>query len=1447
MSTWHGAKYDGSVVCPACGYHHRVGARFCEACGAALVIPGEPSGVPATVGVGRYRVQRMLGEGARKQVYAALDTRLDREVAVAVIKTEGLDDAGRYRIAREARAMARLGDHPHIVTVFDVGEEDGQPYIVSQLMPGGSIGDQLASSEGRRLPVEEALRITEQIALALEHAHGLGVVHRDLKPANVWLATDRTARLGDFGLAAPVDQSRVTSEGMVVGTVAYLAPEQALGRPPDRRADLYSLGVVLYEMLTGRPPFLGDDAVAVISQHLNTAPVAPTWHNSEVAPLVERLVMRLLAKDPAQRPQAAEVIAEIRRIRESSIEPVPTPVHDQRPVGGRLGAAEWGRFVGRVDELATLKSALDEALGGRSGLAMVVGEPGIGKTRLVEELATYGAVRSAQVCWGRCYETEIGIPYLPFVEALRGYVRERTDQELRAELSTGAPELATLVSDLRERLPDLPESLPLEGDAERLRLFEGVTTFMHNAAANRPLVLVLDDLHWADKPSLLLLQYLARNLRRDRMLMIGTYRDIELNRTHPLADTVATLRREHLFERVLLRGLPRNDVKSLIEAIGDQEPPDDFADLVHRETEGNPFFVAEILRDFAETGAIQRVDGRWVGTPESVAANLPEGIREVIGRRLDRLSRECNRMLTAAAAMPGGFTVDVVSTVTEVGEDDTLDLLDEALTGQIVRERRDSTGVYEFTHALIRQTLYGELNTPRRVRLHRQIATALEERFATSLEAHLPELAYHAFQGAPGGDVDKAIDYATRAALRARSQAAHDEAARLYDLALQALELTDAVDPIRRAGLLLDLGDARRRAGDVEVGLQTQLDAADLLRQSGDARLFAQAAVAFSSNRLTPAKPDNRLVSLVEEALARLGAQDDALQARLLALIAQHVAFVDRSRSEVYADEAIATARRSGDRTAQAQALMAVRLAHGIDLNDDSLERLESEITAIVDGLGDPDLIATSLGSHVFALLMCGDRNGANASLVQLAELAYRLRAPNYDAMVISYRAQLAMLEGRYSQGHELASGFRRIARRTGDDNLTAQVGIIVYPALREQGGLETLAEPTRSAVAASPDVVGWRAGLTAMLTELGELDEARHHYEVLVAVLDELPHDFTWIYAVVALASAAVALGDTPGCERLYDLLRPHATRHAMIGYSAYHGAVAHYLGRLARVLERHADALRHLEAAVDAHERMQARPWAARSRYELASALVVRGEPGDPQRALGLLNQALDSGNELGMARLVEQALEVKLELQGVASSSPQLSIDVVAAQVSVERPDLRHQATSEGLVTLMFSDIEGYTELTERLGDARTQDVLRAHNEIIRREVAAHQGSEVKSQGDGFMLAFADPADALACAIAIQHRVAAHEFSTEVDTVRVRIGIHTGEVIREGSDFFGRTVIVAARLTGAARGGQILVTKTTRQLAPDTFNFDDGRSLGLKGIRAPQQVHSLMLPAR
>jgi hypothetical protein len=464
-------------------------------------LDGHDAGAKAYVH-GRYRVARILGEGGKKRVYLAHDRDLDRDVAFALLRAEKITAQSLIRLRHEAQAMGRLGGHPNVVTIFDVGEDEDRPYIVSEYMAGGDVTALLGAAGGGGLPVERALEIAADVCRALEHAHANGIIHRDVKPGNVWLAADGTAKLGDFGLALIDDRTRMSQVGLLYGTPNYMAPEQALGSDPDARADAYALGVMLYEMVTGSTPFRGDDPVAVITQHIETSPVAPTWHNPAIPKALESLILRLLAKAPADRPQSArqviDAIEEISRAVAGAAPEAPAPA--ENPLD-RLAGGVW---VGRAAETAELRGALDEALAGRGRLVLLAGEPGIGKTRTVEELGTYAQLRGAEVLWGRCYEGEGAPPYLPWTQIVRAYVRDRDPESLQAELGAWAPDIAHVVPELRGRLPGLGETSAPESEQARFRVFESVCALLGNASRRRPLVVVLDDLHAADRASLLL-------------------------------------------------------------------------------------------------------------------------------------------------------------------------------------------------------------------------------------------------------------------------------------------------------------------------------------------------------------------------------------------------------------------------------------------------------------------------------------------------------------------------------------------------------------------------------------------------------------------------------------------------------------------------------------------------------------------------------------------------------------------------------------------------------------------------------------------------------------------------------------------------------------------------------------------------------------------------------
>jgi DNA-binding winged helix-turn-helix (wHTH) protein/tetratricopeptide (TPR) repeat protein len=887
-------------------------------------------------------------------------------------------------------------------------------------------------------------------------------------------------------------------------------------------------------------------------------------------------------------------------------------------------------FVGREQAMAELRAGLDDAFAGRGRIVFLVGEPGIGKTRTAEELGTVARQRGARVHGGRCYEDDGSPAFWPWVQILRGCIRDADPRQLASELGPAAADIVELVPEVRQSVPNLPAPPTLPPEQARFRLFDAVATFLRVVARSRPLVLVLDDLHWADKPSLLLLQFLAREIRDAHLLLVGTYRDVELRRHHPLAQVLGDLAREPLCRRILLRGLGETDVERYIAAIVGSAPPGAMVAEVHRMTEGNPFFVGEIVRLLLTEGRLAQVT--------SLSGTLPQGVREAIGRRLNALSEECNRVLTLAAVIGREFDLNVLERVAELGRERLLELLDEAVGARILAEPTGAAGRYSFSHTLIRETLYEELTMPLRVRWHRRVGETLEDIHRTNLDPRLPELAHHFFQAAPGGDAERAIRYATRAAERALQLLAYEEAAAHYERALQALDLNPG-DEAERCRLLLALGDAQSGSGEREKARGTFERAATIARRLGRPDDFARAALGFGGRGEMGMPRDDVLVGLLDEALRMLGETASALRVRILARLVGTAPYSDSLETRrALSQQALEQAQQIGDRDTLLVALAARAWAL---LGPDHLEErlaVATELLRIADDGGDKTMVLFGHEFRMGVFLVLGDMAAADREIAATARLAEEIRQPVYTWFTTWWRGSRALCDGRFDEAERLRQEALAIGQRIQHPGAMAIAqGQAIWLA-NERGGAEEVFEAGFQFLLDyyPPAGIALRAGEAAFRAEAGDIDEARRCFEAIAAHdFADIPRDEHWLVTLTTLALACAPLRDTRRAQILYEQLRPFAQRNVVHDLlRAYTGSVSLHLALLAEVMGRLDAATRHFEDALAMNTRIGGRPFLARTQYEYARMLVDRGRASDRRRAAALLDQALACAEELGMA---------------------------------------------------------------------------------------------------------------------------------------------------------------------------------------------------------------------
>jgi DNA-binding SARP family transcriptional activator/tetratricopeptide (TPR) repeat protein len=889
------------------------------------------------------------------------------------------------------------------------------------------------------------------------------------------------------------------------------------------------------------------------------------------------------------------------------------------------GGPAAGPFVGRERELGELSQAHDEAIAGRGRLVLLQGEPAIGKTRLLDELARRARRAGVRVLWGRCWE-EGGAPaYWPWVQAIRGYVRESEPDRLGADLGPGAADLAQMLPELRQLLPDLGPAESLEGEGARFRLFDSIAAFLREASRTQPLLLVLDDVHAADEPSLLLLRFVGRQLGEGRILIVAAYRDVDPGPSPALASTVAELLREPVVQRLSLHGLSAGAIADFIREFAGVVPGPGLAAAIHAEADGNPLFVQEVVRLLAAEGKLE----------ESIAEGelvIPQGVRDMIDRRLRGLSDECRSLLELAAVLGRDFGLVALERAAGTPIDELLARLDEATRARLVTELPGSLGRLHFAHALVRDVIYGELSAPRRMLLHKQAGEGLEQLYAGDPEPHVAELAHHFLQAVGAGLGDKAFEYARRAGDRALALLAYEEAARLYETALEALEFAAPADEKTRCDLLLSLGDVQARAGEMRAAKETFVRAAEIARALGSRERLGRAALGYGGRfPWLRAGHDRQLVPLLEEALAALGGEESGLRVRLLARLAG--AFRDQPSLEPRSSlsrEAVAMARRLGDPDTLGYALVSLATATwGPEIEE--LVPIAEEVSRLAEETRNRERAFQASWLHYISCMTRGDAARVAALANEHGALAEELKEPSQQWYSAVMRSCWTLLQGKFADAEQLAEEALLLGERAQSWDAGFAYRVILFALRREQGRLDEIGELIRRSVDQYAGYRSFRCLVPILEWELGREEVARRAFDELAAAdFAKLPRDGEWLFGLSVLGDFAAHSDDRERAGILYELLLPYPGLNASAAGAVAIGSAARYLGLLASTLERWDEAAHHFEFALEMNERMGARPWLAHTQEDYGRMLLERGKTG---RASELLAAALATYRELGM----------------------------------------------------------------------------------------------------------------------------------------------------------------------------------------------------------------------
>lgn len=926
-----------------------------------------------------------------------------------------------------------------------------------------------------------------------------------------------------------------------------------------------------------------------------------------------------------------------------------TRLDSGRPTGGILPGGRLP-LVGRAEELRTLAAALDAACAGRTAVALVGGDPGIGKSRLIAELVEVARSRGVVVLTGRGLGDEGAPPLWPWTQALRQLVAPLDRATVAADLGPAAAVVAQVVPAVAEQLPDLPDPAPLGPAPARFRLVEALCGFVARAAHRRPLLVVLEDLHWADPSTLQLLEFIAAEVREAPLLVVATYREIEVRKGDPLEGTVTTLAVHEHVRRLHLGGLSVEEVGHYVAALLGEAPGRALAQALTERTDGNPFFVGEVVRLLAR-------DGGFDPTSEQLEVRVPAEVRTAIERRLERLGPVARDVLGAAAICGREVDTAVLDRVLQIGMEPLLGALDEAVRHRLLVSQ--GAGVHVFAHALVRETLLDGLDALRRARLHEQVGAALVALRVGGPEASPAELAHHFVEAAVlGGDeaIDRAVSHSLAAAREATRRLAFEDAVAHHAVALR-LAIRGGYAEEQQGRLFLALGEAQNRAGDTQLGRASLLAVIEIARRLGDAPLLGRAVLGYrlgSGTGFEFSLPDPTLVPLLEEALAALGAAETPLRAGLLARLAMELSFSeDVERRNRLGAEAVATARVAGDERVLVEALIAAHIALWSPFRVVEQVHAAREAVRRAVALGDRELELQGRYWMCGDLLVLGDIVALDAELASVARLAQELRQPIYLWWARLRAAMRHLMDGRLDDAERIAGEALAMGTPIKETNAVQVYAAQLMLIRWEQGRLAELHQLLADNAHRFPRATAWSCAQAFVAAGAGFLDMARAQLAELVPDgRVDIPHNYVWLAAVTELAEVAIAVDDRAAAEAIYAALLPLDGRWVSVGPATLCiGPVGRLLGELAVLLGDHEAAEGHLDSARAAALAAGSRPWVAHVDVARARLHADRGLPGDAERAQAAARSARATALAIGHTALARRAEQVAEAVDGGA----------------------------------------------------------------------------------------------------------------------------------------------------------------------------------------------------